>query len=144
VDASDLDPHPIRRRAALAAFAAFLGVMAAAVVVAPAFVDRLLPPLLGLFAVGAVFSAVILVRAALVQPRIGALVERAILAVLLAVFGVIYAIVALNTELGRALFSTEVARVVVRFMVITVLAVPTYWTWLLLTGRLGDNGKGGQ
>ena len=102
-----------------------------------ASLDRLLPMLLTLFAVTSIFSAVILVRAALVKPHIGALVERAILAVLLAVFGVIYSIVALNTELGRILFSSEAARVLVRVMVIIVLGVPTYWTYLLLTGRLG-------
>lgn len=82
-------------------------------------------------------SAAILVRAAFIRPRIGALIERALIAVLLAFFGIVYSIVAVNTEFGRALFSTDIARIVTRFAVIALLGLPAYWVFLYLTGRLG-------
>lgn len=86
----------------------------------------------------AVASAFVLVRAAFVKPRIGALAERAAVGVLIAFFGCVYSVVAIDTEAGRAVFSTEVARVVVRLAVVALLALPTLWSFLYLTGRLGS------
>lgn len=83
-------------------------------------------------------SAFVLVKAAFVKPRIGALVERAAVAVLIAFFGVVYSIVALDTDAGRAIFTTEAARLVIRVAVVALLALPTYWSFLYLTGRLGS------
>lgn len=100
-------------------------------------VTSLLPAGIILLTGFSLVSAVILVRAALKKPYIGALTERALIAVLLAFFGIVYSIVVVNTEFGRTLFSTEIARVITRVAVIILLALPAYWVLLYLTGRLG-------
>lgn len=93
---------------------------------------------------GCVFSAVVLVAAAIRRPWIGALIERAVIAVLIAFFALVYSLVAYDTELGRQIFSTEEARFLVRGAAVLLFAVPTVWVMLYLTGRLGDDGKGGS
>lgn len=94
--------------------------------------------LIGFLTVFAVISAVVLARAAFLKPRIGALTERAVIGALLAFFGVVYTVVALDTELGRVVLTTDLARFVVRCAVVAILSIPTYWTFLYLTGRLGS------
>lgn len=98
--------------------------------------DALLPSIIVMLTVVAVASAIVLVRAAIAKPRIGALSERALIAVVIAAFGLIYSTVAINTELGQSLFATDVARVGVRITVIVLLGIPAWWTFLYLTGRL--------
>lgn len=98
--------------------------------------DAVLPSLIVVLTVVAIASAAILVRAAYAKPRIGALTERATIAVVIALFGLVYSVGAINTELGSALFATEVARLGVRTTVIVLLAIPAWWTVLYLTGRL--------
>ena len=101
----------------------------------------LLPDAIWLLTVFAWISALVLIRAAR-DAHIGALTERAIVATVLAVFGSVYSLVVLNAEVINALgFDTAVT--VVRLMVVVLLLLGPYWTFLYLTGRLGDNGKGG-
>jgi len=92
-------------------------------------------------AVFAWVSVLILVRAAR-REHIGALTERAVVAVVIAIFGTVYSGVVANAEVAR-LFDTQSMVVLVRFGVIVLLLLPIYWTLLYLTGRLGDDGKGG-
>lgn len=99
--------------------------------------------LLAVLTVVSCVSAALLVVAAIQKPRIGALVERAIIGVFLAFFGVLYTLVAADTEFGRVILSTEEARFVSRSAVVMILSIPTVWMVLYLTHRLGDNGKGG-
>jgi hypothetical protein len=81
-------------------------------------------------------SASILVRAARVRPHIAVLTERAIVAVGIAVFGTIYAVVVVNGEFNLV-FDMEASIVVVRIGVVALLALPAYWSWAYTTGRLG-------
>lgn len=85
----------------------------------------------------AVASAAVLVHAAVQKPHIGALTERAAIAVIIALFGAVYSVVAVNTELGQQLFGSDVGRFAVRLIVIVLLAIPAWWSALYLTGRLG-------
>ena len=98
--------------------------------------DAVLPSIIIALTIVAVMSAAILVRAAILRPHVGALTERAILAVVLAVFGVIYSTIALTTEFGWALFSQADGRAAVRMGVVALLSIPGFWTFLYLTGRL--------
>ena len=100
-------------------------------------VPTLLPALIVALSIVAVGSALILVRATLIRPRIGALTERAAIAVVIALFGAVYSFVALNTELRSAILTTDEGRTLVRCMVVVLLAIPAWWTWLYLGGRLG-------
>ena len=98
----------------------------------------LLPVLIAVLTiVAAVPSAIILVRAAVRRPRVGALMERATAAVVIAAFGVVYTIVAFDTELG--LLDLDGARLVVRLGVVALLCVPVWWTALYLAGKLGSD-----
>ena len=98
--------------------------------------DAVLTSLIVVLTVVSIASAAVLVRAACQRPRIGALTERALIAVVIALFGLVYSAVAINTELGSALFGTDVARIGVRATVIVLLGIPAWWTTLYLTGRL--------
>lgn len=102
--------------------------------------DRLLPIAVAILTVVAWLSAYVLVRAAMPRPRIGALTERAAIAVLIAVFGTVSTFLVFNTESGRAILPSEAARVLFRLCLLFLLGVPAYWTWLYRSGRLG----GGQ
>ena len=99
--------------------------------------------LLAVLTVISCMSAFLLVVAASKKPHIGALTERAIIGVFLAFFGVLYTLVAADTEFGRVILSTDEARFVSRAAVVMVLSIPTVWMVLYVSGRLGDNGKGG-
>lgn len=93
-------------------------------------------------AVFAWMSAAILIIAARRRPNIGALTERAVVAVGIASFGTIYSVVVVNSEVVR-LFDLGVAVVVVRLAVVGLLCLPAFWSFAYITGRLGDDGKGG-
>jgi len=99
----------------------------------------LLPVLIAVLTIVAVPSAIILVRAAVRRPRVGALMERATAAVVIAAFGVVYTIVAFDTELGRPILDLDGARLVVRLGVVALLCVPVWWTALYLAGKLGSD-----
>lgn len=86
-------------------------------------------------------SAVILIRAAH-GAHIGALTERAIAAVAIAIFGTVYSLVVLDAEVLGVLTAAD-AVMVRRAAVLVLLAVPIWWMVLYLTGRLGDDGKDG-
>ena len=79
-------------------------------------------------------STAILVRHARRRPRIGALGERALLAVLISVVGTLSVLVLMvaNTEIA------EPTRVALRLALLALLAVPSYWTFLYYAGRLGE------
>jgi len=103
--------------------------------------SQLLPGAIWTLTVLAWLSAAVLVRAAR-GAQIGALTERAIVAVGLAVFGTAYSLAVYNTEIAR-LLPDDVVMLCLRLFVIAVLLLPCYWTLLYLSGRLGDNGDGG-
>lgn len=98
-----------------------------------------LPLVIGLLAGVAWISAAILAHAAWRRPRIGALTERAVIAVVFAILGTFYFLVTVNTTTGYALLPLEAARFVVRLLVVVVLLIPAWWTFLYLSGRLGGD-----
>lgn len=100
-------------------------------------VPALLPALIVTLTVIAAASAAVLVIAARQRPRIGALTERAAVAVVIALFGAVYSLVAVNTELRSVFLTTDEGRTLVRIMVVVLLAIPAWWTFLYLSGRLG-------
>ena len=98
--------------------------------------DAVLTSIIVVLTVVSIASAAVLVRAAYQRPRIGALTERATIAVVIAAFGLVYSAAAINTGLGSTLFTTDAARLGVRATVIVLLGIPAWWTLLYLTGRL--------
>lgn len=68
--------------------------------------------------------------------RVGALSERAVVAVGIAAFGTLYSLAVYNTEFGRIL-DNEIVRNAVRVGVSLLLLLPVVWVVLYLTGRLG-------
>lgn len=98
----------------------------------------ILTPFLIAFSGLAWLSFIVLARAAIRKPRIGALTERAVLAFLLAVLGTVSSFLAANRDTGHALFTTIVAGWIFGVTVIVVVAVPTFWLLLWALGRLGE------
>jgi hypothetical protein len=86
-------------------------------------------------------SFLVLGRAATRRPRIGALTERAFIALVVASLGTVSCLIVLNTDNGHAFFTTEVASLLFRLAIIAVLAVPALWLVLWLTGRLGQTDR---
>lgn len=86
-------------------------------------------------------SAVILWRAARRPPRIGALTERAAIAVAIAVMVTAGGLITLNRSSEHAFFGVDAARVIFSLAIIVVGAVPVAWTALWFFGRLGESGK---
>lgn len=82
--------------------------------------------------------AVVLVRAAW-GADIGALTERAIVAVGIAGFGTVYSLVVTNTELGQPV-AHDFTVFAVRLCVIGLLLIPPVWLFLYARRRLGGNG----
>jgi hypothetical protein len=93
-----------------------------------------------LFALTAVswVSFAVLGRAAWVKPRIGALTERAFIAVIIAMLGTVSCLIVWNTDHGYLLFPREIASLLFRLSVLAVLTVPAIWLALWLAGRLGQ------
>jgi hypothetical protein len=87
-------------------------------------------------------STAILVWAARKPPRIGALTERAVIAVIIALFLTAIAVIVWNTDSESALFAADVARVVFRVCVLLLGLVPVSWCVLWVSGRLGESGHG--
>lgn len=82
-------------------------------------------------------STSVLVYAARQRPRIGALTERSVIALIIAAFLTSIALIVLNTQSGYAFLSPDLARSVFRVTVLLLGAVPFVWVVLWLTGRLG-------
>lgn len=99
--------------------------------------DRLLAFLIFALLPFAWTSTAVLIWAARRKPRIGALMERAVIAFVIAVFLSAIAVIIWNTESERVLFPTEVARVIFRIAVLGLGLVPVAWVILWWTGRLG-------
>lgn len=99
--------------------------------------NELLPGAIWTLTVFAWVSAIVLVRAAR-GAHIGALTERAVAAVLVAVFGTAYSLVVYNTEVAGYL-PMEVSIMVVRVTAVVLLLVPCYWSLLYITCRLGKD-----
>lgn len=83
-------------------------------------------------------STAVLIYAAHRPPRIGALTERAVIAIVIAMFLTAVAVIVYNTESDRALLAAEVARVAFRICVLMLGLVPVSWCVLWFLGRLGD------
>lgn len=90
------------------------------------------------FTAFATASAVVLCRAAFRKPRIGALVERAVVAAVIAFFGVICSVLVVNTDGRQLILSREQASLLFRASLLFLLGIPTFWSFLYLTGRLGS------
>jgi hypothetical protein len=75
--------------------------------------------------------------------RIGALTERAIVAIGLSIFGTIYSAAVYNTDIAQWL-DNAVVKFWVRLGVVALLFLPIIWAALYLTGHLGDDGHGGE
>lgn len=93
--------------------------------------NRLLPVSAVLLTIVSWISTGLLLRAAWIKPRIDVLTERAIIAVLISLVGtvgVVLLIRILPPEPGWTIF---------RLVLLALLAVPSYWTWLYMSGRLG-------
>lgn len=123
-------------RTVLVALLAFTG--AVAVVFLAGIAPRSLTPVAVLLTAAAWVSCALLTRAALRKPRIGALTERAFIALVIAILGTVSCLIALNTDSGRPLFDANTASLVFRLAIIAVLGVPTLWLYLLFTDRLGQ------
>lgn len=97
------------------------------------------PSLIALGALVSWLSAIGLVWAAwTARPRVIALVERAVIAVLLSLFLTVYVVIAYNADNGNVLFTVEASRRVVRLTVLGLSLIAPVWLGLWLSGRLGD------
>lgn len=83
-------------------------------------------------------STGILAVFAVQRPRIGALTERAVIALMISLLITSGAVLALNTVLGRALFDADMARIVFRVSLLGIGLVPAAWLVLFVTNRLGE------
>jgi hypothetical protein len=90
-------------------------------------------------AIAAWVSAVLLVVNAARRPYIGALVERAVISVLIAAFGTLCVGLVWNTDSGMAFIPLEVARLAFRWTLLGLLLVPVIWLLLLATDHLGGS-----
>jgi hypothetical protein len=86
-------------------------------------------------------SAVVLAHAAYQRPRIGALTERAVVAVAIAVMVTAGGLLTVNRTSDHSLFPVDIARIVFSLAVIAVGSVPLAWTYLWFRGRLGEDGE---
>ena len=87
-------------------------------------------------------SVTLLVQEANKKPRIGALTERAVIGVDIAVMVVSGVLITLNRITGYAFFAVDVARMAFLGSLVLLEFVPVFWLYLLATRRLGDGGKG--
>lgn len=83
-------------------------------------------------------SALVLVRAARRPPRIGALTERAIIAIAIAIMVSAGGLLTYNRTIDYDLFGIEAARVMFSLSVILIGTLPVAWTVLWFFGRLGQ------
>jgi len=101
-----------------------------------------LTPLIVALTLGAWSSFLVLARAAFTGPQIGALTERTLIAFVLALLGTVSTLLVLNTDTGNTVVDRQTASLVFRILMIAVLAIPTGWLFLWLTGNLGDGSDG--
>ena len=80
-------------------------------------------------------AAIVLFRVAVRHPHLGPLLERTIVALILALFGTGFSLVTINTEAAHVVSPAD-AVVVVRVLVMALLSIPVVWSWMYLTGRL--------
>lgn len=92
--------------------------------------------LLGFLTLASWVSTVLLIKAAIITPRIGALSDRAIIASIISAFGSVSMLLVLNTETGGAFFALDVARAISRLSLLALLLVPVLWLVLFITDRL--------
>lgn len=92
--------------------------------------------LIGSLALASWLSTILLVRAALVKPRIGALTDRAIIATIISAFGTVSMLLVVNTETGAGFLALDVARATFRLSLLALLLVPVVWLVLFLTDKL--------
>lgn len=84
-----------------------------------------------------IVSVVLLVQEANKEPHIGALTERAVIGIDIAVMVGSGVLITINRITGYSLFPIEVARFVFLGSLILLEFVPVFWLYLLLTRRLG-------
>lgn len=85
----------------------------------------------------ALVGTVLLVSAAIGRPRIGALTDRAVIAVDICVMILSGVTITVNRLNGYSLFPIEAARVLFLLSLVLLEVVPVYWLWLWHTHRLG-------
>lgn len=85
----------------------------------------------------ALVGSVLLVSAALQRPRIGALNDRAFIAVAICLMILSGVTITVNRLTGYSFMPIEAARVVFLLSLIMLELVPVYWLYLWRTGRLG-------
>lgn len=83
--------------------------------------------------------AILLIRFAWEKPYINALIERAALAVGITVLTTVYAVAAANIDLGYPFFNLEDGRLLVRTVVLVIGLAPTWWLYLWLARKFGDD-----
>lgn len=79
----------------------------------------------------------ILIRAALVRPRIRFLTTSATLSALITATVMVYVGAVANREF-RAPFNEDLARIILRVVLLALAAYPLWWLWLYFTGRFRD------
>lgn len=79
--------------------------------------------------------AIMLIRLARIRPTIRALTERAVLALVIAVATTTYVLVAVNTEIGFAMFDFEIGKVILRLLILAIGLFPLWWLWSYYKGR---------
>jgi len=89
------------------------------------------------FTLAAWGSTLLLGRKAIRRPYIGALVERALIALLISVYVTLGTLLTWNRETGYALFDIEIARSLFTANLFGLAMVPTLWLLLFGTNRLG-------
>jgi hypothetical protein len=104
-------------------------------------VAQALTPIIWAEVVFAFMSTLLLLMAAR-REHIGALTERAIVAVVMVIHGAVSAVTIWNNDLGHPFYDAPTGMLMLRLTLAALMAVPVYWTALWFTGRLGDNGKG--
>lgn len=88
-----------------------------------------------------VVSAGMLVYYAYKRPRYGLLTERAWMGTVIAFMVLAGALITFNRLTGYELFSIDGARLLFSVSVLVLAFVPVVWLYLLITGRLGEQGE---
>jgi hypothetical protein len=97
------------------------------------------PAFIALFVAGSWVSAIALVVADHhAEPRIGALTERANIAVILSAGLTLFVVVSANADLGYPLWDQMLGRRLLRVTILILSLIGPVWLYLWLTGRLGN------
>lgn len=92
---------------------------------------------LAFLAIASWLASFLLVRKAIVKPRIGALTAWAASAVVLSAFGSISLLILINRDAGYAFFDIETGRRLFASVAFAVLLIPPVWLALYGLDRLG-------